>query len=214
MPTNPSPPTTRRNRHVGQVKAALEKATPPAWMAKYKKQDAGNGISREWEDRAYWLTRADDEAIDWINAIREVDQKGDEGLLLASLGSDRWPPPKARFHLTELIGRYGLKKKRNGRRRTPSYDVSDETVVGQFEPTTDETVRLKFAVDEVHRRKGMPRGEAIELVAELTRFSEHTVAAALRGSNDALRRLNKLDECDAEVSARLARRRNRPSCGR
>jgi hypothetical protein len=182
MPTNPSPPTTRQNRRVDPVKAALEKARPPAWMAKYKNQDAGKGISRKWEeDHAYWLTLTDDEAIDWIEAIKEVDQTGDEDQLLALLRSDRWLPPRGRFHLDDLIERQGLKKKRNGRPRTPSYDVSGETV------------RLKFVVDEVRlHSKELTRRQAIEYAAKRWNFTESTIEHACRGSHRSLHRLEKL----------------------
>jgi hypothetical protein len=206
--TKPPPPTTHRNRPVDPVKAALEKARPPAWMAKYGEQDAGKGISWEWEDCAYWLSLLDDDVIDWIEAIREVDQTGDKGQLLALLRSQRLLLPRAQFHLADLLKRYnlaslieqnglllprdrarvadlidgnGLKKKKPNRPARPSYEVDEKTL------------RLKFAVEEVRRREGIYREQRIAVVAALMTkiIDKRQIATALRGSDHSLVRLNK-----------------------
>jgi hypothetical protein len=64
---------------------------------------------------------SDSGSVRWITAIRKVDQAGEQGELLAMLRSPFELTPEARFHLADLIDRYGLRKRTRGSEVDPDF---------------------------------------------------------------------------------------------
>jgi hypothetical protein len=75
-------------------------------------------------DRAYWL---DDDYLQrigpWIDALEQIDRRGEKKPLVALLRSERELPRDAREYLADLFERRDLKNPAN-RPRQPAYDRS------------------------------------------------------------------------------------------
>jgi hypothetical protein len=144
-------------------------------------------IEIEWEDTTRTLPTDDHGSVVWIKAIREVDQSGRQDKLLALLRSPFSISPIARFHLADLIERYGLKKRKAGRMRVPAYE--DGSKAG---------LKTEFAVHwfKRFRQKGLTRAEAITDASRQAQVDERTIVMALKHSyrpyNELRKRLKKV----------------------
>jgi hypothetical protein len=114
----------------------------------------------------------------WHHALEELDKKGKKGPVLSLLRSGRKLSQVVRFHLADMLDRYELKKKR-GRPRGPSYDISDA-----------ERTAL-YARNQVRGliKGGMKARDAIAKVAKEIKMSENKVANAYGGRRGSTRRV-------------------------
>jgi hypothetical protein len=115
----------------------------------------------------------------WYQALEELDKKGNKRQLVSLLRSGR-PSDVVSFHIADLLERYELRKKR-GRPRVPSYDMSDAERNG---------LRMREQVRDLIKG-GMKAGNAIAKVAQENTKSAHTVANAHGGRRGSTRRVRQ-----------------------
>ena len=110
-------------------------------------------------DRAFWLAPYPFRDR-WIDALEDIDRRGDKTALLALLRADSTMPREARCFLADLIDRYTLKKKR-GRQRVPLYDKSHtEALLEMANEDVDDlmatkVISLRDAADIVRKSYGL-----------------------------------------------------------
>jgi len=177
------PQWVREEKHRKQEKEQeLERS-----VALLREQDAGQGVSTELRDNAYWLGHAsiDDE---WLTAFDVLDTRGDKRPLVALLRKSKQPRDQ---QMADLLERYDLVRKRGGQ-RTPAYNRSKVEI----------KIDLALLYLRKLRRQGVPKKEAITEAADCYRLRFEVLENAYEGKRGSRRREKALPQ-RTELSDRV-----------
>src|SRR5262245_38339474 len=122
-----------------------------------------------------WL-RPEGEMRPWIDALRELDLRGNKAPLIKLLRDKRTSLPNdARWHVADALERFQLNLIQGGRggRRTPSYDLSMH--VAQLDAATKSVRRAV--------KDGMSLDEAVSRKAEHYGVDEEALRSDLAGKH-------------------------------
>ena len=109
----------------------------------------------------------------WIEALWEIDRRGDKQTLLKLLRSKERMPHAARFYVADLIERYQLKRKRGGAaHQTPAYDRS---------PQEAKLLRAIASARQQINDEGAAPDEALKLAAKVWGVKSNEKTAATPG---------------------------------
>ncbi|MCC3245445.1 hypothetical protein LG047_08940 [Methylocystis sp. WRRC1] len=145
-------------------------------------------------DRAFWLDEIDDPQVrEWIVACEAIDQRGETAPLLMAL---RQCIPAAAFrHVADLFDRYELKKRR-GRPRCPSYDLSAQEArlacaIAEVEDALAPRKRLRAQFKRDKWQVPLNKDEVIERVARAHAIPVEVLISACAGKRGATRRMKQ-----------------------
>jgi hypothetical protein len=132
-------------------------------------------------DRASWLDNDQLELMGpLIEALEQLDKRGDKAPLVALLKSDRELPPDGRAFLADLIERYELRRPAH-RQRAPAYDRT---------PAESRLAQAKESV-QAYRTSGMSVKDALAKAAKEHSIGENTLVNSWSGRRGSSRRKKK-----------------------
>jgi len=117
----------------------------------------------------------------WVDAIADVDKRGDKTALLRLLRDGPEPSKRALHHLADLLDRHTLVRAR-GRPRTPSYT------------STREQHMIALALNEARAFVEIEKAPVDAAIAQAAKYfgvNSDALESAYRGKHGGMRRVNR-----------------------